>query len=367
MNDSGYSKLSTAELIERIALHSDGEALNELLSCRKLVWIGKNGVRLLLSDFLWELKQKRFWPFLRIGARERAAEEKLDLVYSFTLQKFSVLRLQAKTADMKGPYCDTRYTRLHEEIKSRIKPQMHAQLDEETEVARIFRNLVLVEIYFSGLEAYRETERAFERYPWQVPGMKPIQLKRPSSIEAREFKKWLEQNIDFNHLEKEIIQEQIYKRFGFGKHFDFDEIQEYDTVLAVNPDPGKDEERAHLETLYEKVADEKSESFQEQRPAIRKLGREKVRQLVLRILDGYVEQGSKDIDIAKEFNLSKATFSRFAGRDWQKSKDGSAMVVPDLWLNMAKMIHRDPYFSEAAIRLGIKEMVDAIQQESEKA
>ena len=362
MNDSGYSKLSTAELIERIALHSDGAALNELLSHRKILWSKR--VRCLLSDFLWDLRQKRF--YLRIGARERAADEKLDLVYNLTLRKFSVLRLQARTADMNGPYCNTRYMRLHKEIKSRMKPQMHSQLDEETEVARLFRNLVLGEIYYSGLEAYRETERAFERYPWQVPGIKPIQLKRPSWIKTGEFRKWLEQNIDFNHLEKEIIQEQIYKRFGFGKHFDFDEIQEYDTGLAINPDPARAEERAHLETLYEKVANEKSESFQEQRPAIRKLGREKVQQLVLRILNDYVEQGSKDIDIAKEFNLTKATFSRFAGRDWQKSKGGSSMVVPDLWLNMAKMIHRDPYFSEAAIRLGIKEMVDMIQQESEK-
>jgi len=241
---------------------------------------------------------------------------------------------------------------------------MHSQLDEETEVARLFRNLVLGEIYYSGLEAYRETERAFERYPWQVPGIKPIQLKRPSWIKTGEFRKWLEQNIDFNHLEKEIIQEQIYKRFGFGKHFDFDEIQEYDTGLAINPDPARAEERAHLETLYEKVANEKSESFQEQRPAIRKLGREKVQQLVLRILNDYVEQGSKDIDIAKEFNLTKATYSRFAGRDWKKSKNGSAMGVPDLWLNMAKMINQDPYFSEAAISLGIKEMVDRIIKES---
>jgi len=170
-----------------------------------------------------------------------------------------------------------------------------------------------------------------------------------------------------DHLDRRDIQEQINKRFGFGKHLDFDDIQERETAVAVNRDPAEAEETAHLETLYERVADEKSESFQEQRPAIRKLGREKVRQLVLRILDGYVEQGSKDIDIAKEFNLSKATFSRFAGRDWQKSKDGSSMVVPDLWLNMAKMINQDPYFSEAAIRLGIKDMVDMIQQESEKA
>ena len=166
----------------------------------------------------------------------------------------------------------------------------------------------------------------------------------------------------FNHLEKELIQEQIYKKFGFGKHFDFDEIQEYDTDVAVNPDPAEAEERAHLEILYEKVADEKSESIHKQRPAIRKLGSEKVRQLVLRILNEYVEQGSKDINIAKEFNLTKATFSRFAGREWKnRGKD-----IPDLWRNIARIVHRDPHFYEAAIRLGIKEVVDRILEESER-
>ncbi len=363
MNDFIYSKLSTAELIERIALHSDGEALNELLSQRKLLSLGR--VRYLLPEFLWKLKQERFRPYIFPRQNEKVVDEKLDLVYDRTLQKFSVLKPQTETTSIDGPYCNNQYLRLHNEISTRINQQIQSQIDEEIEVGRLFKKLVTKNIVYSWLEACRITERAFARYRWQVQG-ENIELKRPSWMKGHAFRKWLEQNIDLNHLDRRDIQEQINKRFGFGKHLNFDDIQERETAVAVNPDPAEAEETAHLETLYERVADEKSESFQEQRPAIRKLGREKVRQLVLRILDGYVEQGSKDIDIAKEFNLSKATFSRFAGRDWQKSKDGSSMVVPDLWRNMAKMINRDPYFSEAAIRLGIKEMVDMIQQESEK-
>jgi len=62
MNGSNYSKLSTAELIEKIALHSDGAALNEMLSKRKLLSLG--GVRYLLPEFLWKLKQEGFRPYI---------------------------------------------------------------------------------------------------------------------------------------------------------------------------------------------------------------------------------------------------------------------------------------------------------------
>jgi len=366
MNDSNYSKLSTAELIEKIALHSDGAALNELLSSRKLLWIGKNGVRRLLSDFLWELRQSRFSFYIFIRENEKAVDEKLDLVYDRTLQKFSVLKPLTETPSIKGPYCNNQYMRLHKEIRSRINPRGYSQLDEEVEMARLFGKLVREQIAYSWLEACRITERTFIRYRWQVQGIH-IELKRPSWMKGHEFRKWLEQHIDLNHLERGFIQEQVNNTFGFGKHLDFDDIQERDTAVAVNPDPAETAERAYLgKHLYERIADEKSESIHEQRPAIRKLGQEKVRQLVLRILNDYVEQGYKDVDIAKEFNLTKATFSRFAGRDWKKSTDGSSTVVPDLWLNIAQIIHRDPHFSEAAIRLGIKEMVDMIQQESEK-
>ena len=361
MNDSDYSKLSTAELIERIALHSDGAALNELLSQRKLLSLGR--VRYLLPEFLWKLKQEGFRPYIFPRQNENLVDEKLDLVYDRTLQKFSVLKPQTETVSIDGPYCNNQYIHLHNEISTRISQQIQSQIDEEIEVGRLFKNLVTTNIGYSWLEACRITERTFARYPWQVQGIKAIQLKRPSWIKAGEFRKWLEQNIDFNHLEKELIQEQIYKRFGFGKHLDFDEIQEYNTGLAVNPDPAKAEERAYLaKHFYKRIADEKSASIQEQRPAIRKLGSEKVRQLVLRILNDYVEQGYKDINIAKEFNLTKATFSRFAGRDWKKrGKD-----IPDLWRNIARIMHRDPHFSEAAIRLGIKDRVDMILEESEK-
>ena len=364
MNGSEYSKLSTAELIEKIALHSDGAALNELLSQRKLLSLG--GVRYLLPEFLWKLKQERFRPYIFPRQNEKVVDEKLDLVYDRTLQKFSVLKPQTETVSIAGPYCNNQYLHLHNEISTRINQQIQSQIDEEIEVGRLFKKLVTKNIVYSWLEACRITERTFARYRWQVQG-ENIELKRPSWMKGHAFRKWLERNIDLNHLDRRDIQEQINKRFGFGKHLDFDDLQEHDTDIAVNPDPVEAGERAYLgKHLYRRVADEKSESIHQQRPAIRKLGREKVRQLVLRILDEYVEQGSKDIDIAKEFNLSKATFSRFAGRDWKKSKDGSSMVVPDLWRNMAKMINRDPYFSEAAIRLGIKEKVDMIQQESER-
>ena len=53
MNDSFYSTLSTAELIERIARQSDDRALNEFLSYRKVLWFG--GLRCILPEYLMSL------------------------------------------------------------------------------------------------------------------------------------------------------------------------------------------------------------------------------------------------------------------------------------------------------------------------
>ena len=91
------------------------------------------------------------------------------------------------------------------------------------------------------------------------------------------------------------------------------------------------------------------------RPSIRKLGTKNIRELVFTILESYLEDKSKDSNIIRRFGLSKASFSRFAGRDWQKSCN-----VPDLWRNLAKVMLRDIQFIEAAARLGIKDMLHTI-------
>ena len=99
------------------------------------------------------------------------------------------------------------------------------------------------------------------------------------------------------------------------------------------------------------------------RSAISKLGKQKVKLLVETILDHLITDNN-DSNIAKEFGLSKATFSRFAGRSWQQQP--GLNNIPDLWRNVAKVVHRDPNFLEAVISLGIKADIDLISNDQDK-
>ncbi len=64
-----YSYLSTFELIERISVQEDNNALNYFLSHRKLLTI--SGKRLLLPEQLQKLRKRRFSPYLILSNQEK--------------------------------------------------------------------------------------------------------------------------------------------------------------------------------------------------------------------------------------------------------------------------------------------------------
>ena len=64
--------------------------------------------------------------------------------------------------------------------------------------------------------------------------------------------------------------------------------------------------------------------------------------------------------LAKDFGLSKSTFSRFAGSRWLNSKK----AIPDLWLNTAHVLSTYPVFQEVAKETGVWEQVEATIENS---
>ena len=369
MDNSTYSKLPTAELIKRIASYADERALSEFLSHRKLLWL--EGAWNLLPEFLWKLRQKKFRPYISTRGSNDASDEKVDLVYDRMLQKFSALKPAVGTPATDGPYCNQQYIRLSGKIsESRANQPDQLQLQEEAEVGRLFRNLVIRQISYSWLEVCRIADQSYARYRWKL-GANFMELKRPRWMKGHAFRKWLEQNIDHPDSnrkgEKERIQNEIYETFGFRKTVSLENMEGRKLALSITPDPVQVEEQQYLATnLYATIADEKADKLHEQRPAIRKLGKKRLRRLVLRILNDCIDTGHKDVHIAREFNLSKATFSRFAGRDWQMDNEGKdSMVVPDLWRNMAHVLSQNPYYVEPTIRLGVKGTIDTIVRKAE--
>jgi len=99
------------------------------------------------------------------------------------------------------------------------------------------------------------------------------------------------------------------------------------------------------------------------KPSIRNLGKAKVKELVSKILNQYEENRESDSELASEYGLSKSTYSRFAGHDWNKEKGIDR--IPDLWKNIALVIASNERFFEAAVTFGIGDSIKQILDNSQ--
>jgi len=349
-----YSSYSTLELIKRISINKENSALNNFLSSRKLLFI--NSKRLLLPDYLQKLKEKRFYPFITIPNDETKLEEKLNLTYDRTLQKFTVLKINKDK--LEGPFCDKQYETLYKQItNNKDLSYTQSQLEQELEIESLFKKMVIRHLKFSWLEVCRQTNRLYQRYRWEVDGG-TIELKKPLRIDGREFTKWLSTHIDNPKScakdEKHRIQKEVDDWFGKSIEIDYSKIK---NIQSGNLDPITETER-YSEDFTTLIADEKSRNLIKLRPAIRDLGADNVKELVKKIVDDHIYEKNNDVSNVREFGISKATYSRFAGRNWEQDNNGK---VPDLWKNIAEVVANDPVFYEIAISIGIKAIIDKIK------
>lgn len=350
LNKSSYQKLSIFNLIEKVALDKDQRALNHLLDNLKLIQY--NDTRYLFYDFLNLLYKRQFSPYINIKKNETDLNEKLELTYEKTLKQFSVLRPNKKSIKMAGPFCNAKYNRLYEQIVG----------INENSIGERFQYLVLSTIKFSWLESCRELNKFYERYRWRVDN-EYIELYRPIKIDARDFRVWLNENINLSEFRggdrKQNIQQLVYNHFGFQREVPFYDDYTQHEVFNQSHDPLEVNEKRYIgKFLFKIIAKEKSENFKLLRPSIRRLGKQKVKELVLKILDQFDDMKFSDASIANEYGLDKATFSRFASSKW--SRDDGIDRIPDLWKNIAGVISRNPNFVDAAVTLGIKGSIDLI-------
>jgi len=353
-----YSHLSSAELIKEITL-GNKQVLNEFLTQRKLLTI--DGTRHILPSYLFILKQNNFQPFIIIfNNNEKLLEQKMDLVYDRTLKKFSNFEPDDPQKTDDGPYCNSYIKKLYDSVlKTQSKNPGLTLLQEEIEIERLFQKFVIKQINYSWKEVLRSTNTKYSRYRWHHNN-EALELKRPSWIKTDKFKKWLGETFSKKQpiANRGFIQNIIYETYGYGENIDVEEHLEWDHEVSIHEDPIEISHSEYVQnSLYETVAEEKASNINDLRSAIRGLGKNKVKKLVLRILTEFVENSKKDIDIAREFKLSKATFSRFAGRDWKKNPD---KTIPDLWENIAQVIIKNENFSEFAKGLGIIDIIQKI-------
>lgn len=279
------------------------------------------------------------------------------------------------------------------------KETITSEIDIEKKVATITTKFVSNHFHKCMEESKRRNTTSI-RYAWEVGGRK-IYLFRPSYLTAEQLRKWLEDNIadvnpDAPH-EKERIQAIIDNKYPCGANIRTDDPETFDkseredeswieknfsnntSILKDDPEipdelkiQGKplieyNEESEFSVRLSVHVAKEKSENLDDLRPAIRILGKEGVSNLVSRIFEDMADEQYNLSAVARDFNLSKATLSRFAGSDWHKEvakeedvEQLSKADIPDLWINTTRVLAGIPTLMETVRNTGFGGYIDDI-------
>jgi len=231
-------------------------------------------------------------------------------------------------------------------------------------VAKALQKFVRHHFFKALLEAERNGNPFWSRYFWEINGRK-ICLWMPRNLYGHQRRRWLEKNIPepdpFKPNEKERIQDIINRKIAYLAFIPLDQNKSYPEDKRFKPE--EIDAEPFCKALSQAVAEEKAANIEQQRRAIQKLGESRVKNLVLEIFEGLDDRTTLDRDLAKEFGLSKATFSRFAGSRWHKSETGA---IPDLWRNTSHVLAMNPDFKATVIAAGAWKQVQTTLTSSTK-
>ena len=298
----------------------------------------------------------------------------IELIYDLTMDKFcnlpnlvNSLSKNREDENQKikphGSDCRLYFKAFLSHISQDFKIRPPAgQLEAETRAAAAMQGLVIRHFHYSLLEIKRSMDRLWSRYNWKTNGV-TIVLYFPKSISGRKRGEWLAKNVKKpkpNRLnEKQRIQKIIDQKL-VCEMID-EQIEDLaDLDFEKNWLWPKTEEQFGI-SLAKVVSNEKAADIHKQRRSIRNLGEERLKQLILRIFEDIKYDDYRDKEIAAEYGISKATFSRFAGSNWAKAKS----AVPDLWHNTANVLSQHEAFREVAIEAGYLKKVESILNKTE--
>lgn len=360
-----YGKLTLLQLAERIADGSDREALKELHDERVIFYDRrKNTVH--LAEYiagLMNTKIAKFWS----GGDTQVLED----AYNLTLDKFFNIPTRQANSWQQGPQGpDCRYTFKAFIICAKDKLQQEEPpvnaAEAEIILAEILRRLITWHFLLSCLEAKRRAQKLRRRYMWSVNG-EAIYLWLPLELSGQRCREWLEANIsDVDPRrpgEKYRVQAIVDRLLTKRTIFYLSELGRIGEKLPPSPYsvPPIIQDEISVIGIAEVVATEKAENIKQQRPAIRLLGKDKLKQLIRTVFTRLAYADYVEKDIARCFGLSAATFSRFAGAHWKQYRDDILVSVPpDLWRNTAQVLSCHPDFVIAAQKAGVWKQVSDV-------
>jgi hypothetical protein len=347
----GLCREATVELIQKVVDDSDRLALQVILETRTLFRLSGNNEPLLLPQYLMKLRD-RIVPGESVEVRQI---DIADCAYDLTLAKYS------NFPNKRGPDC-RRYYRafLSAMTKKRNEGKYRSKADEEDDAGRVLQKLINRNCLRSELECRRKLS-FMKRYRWMTNGGE-IELSYPSYLKTREFKCWLEERIGDNADpgERRRIQAIVDGEFPPVRHIpegnpgELNQLSMDNQADSLETRDGMD----FVRSLAEAVADETVANMNTVRSSIRNLGEATVRSLILRVFSRLASGEFKDGEVAREFGISKATFSRFAGRNWFNKQH--VLAIPDLWRTTARVLSENEAFMERVVNSGLTRELDKI-------
>ena len=239
-------------------------------------------------------------------------------------------------------------------------------IDQEYVAARCLQGLVMRHFMLSCLDCRRRSPGRVSQYFWSVDGV-TLCLYMPSAMSTRQRQEWLKTHItdidpnrpDEQHRVQEIIDRILRRHVGSTSQSLAGRTYEHLTRSPDSPDALVAQMTS--QGLAETVAEEKARNISQQRPAIQALGAEKLAGLVRTIFDDLECGRFQDGRVARAFNLSRPSLSRFAGSRWARgSRNDGVSGIPDLWRNTAQVVAMHPDFLETAQEAGVWGTIQAV-------
>lgn len=246
-------------------------------------------------------------------------------------------------------------------------------VDQDYLAARCLQGLVMRHFMLSCLDCRRRSPSRVSPCFWSVDGV-TLCLYMPSAMGRKQRRTWLNSNVtDIDPRrpgERQRVQEIIDRLIVHRGRIR--------SVDAVNPTPEQPARsldspenlvaQMASQGLARTVAEEKARNIAKQRPAIRALGAERLAELVRRIFEDLECSRYEDGRVARAFNLSPASFSRFAGSRWaRESWNEGTSQIPDLWRNTAQVIAMHPDFLETAREAGVWRTIQKVLNRDSRA
>ena len=329
-----YATVPLAALVGKIATDRSEQALWELHN-QRTIFTTADEAGLLFVELLRRLADD--------AARDAWAQNEIDAAVSLTTDKFTRL---ARTRG--GLDCGKTFGAVAAEVQQ--LPPMDS-LTMEVQVAGMLNMCVRRHFRWALREARRSGNRT--RFLWRVAGGE-LRLLMPETISGKARTKWLKDHVpdaDPTRVgERERVQAIIDSQLG-ANLVPIDLIQVADPAFEA---PWRALDRVTEDGLARCVADEKACNVDDLRPAIRRLGADGIRHLVLMIFESVGDDGITSARIAATFGLDTATFSRFAG------KITPNRAVPDLWRNLARLLAANARFREVCVESGVLDVVQKI-------